>query len=116
VSHGYRALICASHHTRIITFLASRQSFVADLSIITMWLAVLFVGIFGGDFVRSSSSGFTNIPVVIFSLPFVLPATIVVGRRGFASAADEPHGAPDEETQARQEATTEPSALRARPA
>jgi hypothetical protein len=78
----------------------------------TMWVAVLFVGIFGGDFVSSSSNGFTKIPVVVFLLPFVLPATIVVGRRGFASAPDER----DKEAQAHQEATPEPSALRARPA
>jgi len=73
-----------------------------------MWLAVLFVGVFGGDFVHSSSNGFTKFSVVVFLLPFVLPATIVVARRGFTSVPDEPHGAPDEETRAREEATTEP--------
>jgi len=88
----------------------------AGLSIITMWLAVLFVGVFGGDFIHSSSTGFTKFPVVVVLLPFVLPATISVGRRGFTSAPDERHGAPDQETQAREEATTEPSALRAKPA
>ena len=81
-----------------------------------MWLAVLFVGVFGGDFISSSSTnGFTKFPVVVFLLPFVLPATIVVARRGFASA-DERRHAPDEEMQAREEATTEPSTLRAKPA
>ena len=65
----------------------------AGLSIITMWLAVLFVGIFGGDFVSSSANGFTKIPVVVFLLPFVLPATIVVGRRTFTSPPDERRGA-----------------------
>ena len=89
----------------------------AGLSIITMWLAVLFVGVFGGDFVSSSTTnGFTKFPVVVFLLPFVLPATVVVARRGFTSATDERHGAADEETQAREEATMEPPALRARPA
>jgi hypothetical protein len=78
--------------------------------------AVLFVGVFGGDFVHTSSSGLTKFPVVVFLLPFVLPATIVVGRRGFASAPDERHGAAAEETEARQEAKTEASALRARSA
>ena len=58
----------------------------AGLSIITMWLAVLFVGVFGSDFVASSSTSFTKFPVVVFLLPVVLPATIVVGRRGFGSA------------------------------
>jgi len=62
-----------------------------SLSIMTMWLVVLLVGIFGDDFVVNNSSGFTKIPVVVFLLPFVLPATIVVGRRAFTSpAADTP--------------------------
>jgi hypothetical protein len=56
----------------------------AGLSIVTMWLAVLFVGVFGGDFVSSSTTnGFTRFPVVVLVLPFVLAATIVVARRGF---------------------------------
>jgi hypothetical protein len=88
----------------------------AGLSIITMWLAVLFVGVFGGDFIHSSTTGFTRFPVVVFLLPFVLPATIVVGRRGFASAPDERHAEPGEEPQAREEATTEPPAMRAKAA
>ena len=87
----------------------------AGLSIITMWLAVLFVGIFGTNFVANSSSGFTQIPVVVFLLPFVLPATIAVGRRGFASAPDEQRGAPHNETRAGDEATAAPSTLHAKP-
>ncbi len=87
----------------------------AGISIITMWLAVLFVGIFGGDFISSSSTnGFTKIPVVVFLLPFVLPATIVVARRAFASGPDAAHAAPDEGTQARAERAPEPPALRAK--
>ncbi len=87
----------------------------AGISIITMWLAVLFVGIFGGDFISSSSTnGFTKIPVVVFVLPFVLPATIVVARRAFASEPDEAHGAPGEETRGRAEQTQDPSAWRAK--
>lgn len=78
----------------------------AGLSIISMWLAVLFVGVFGGDFIRNSaSSGFTKIPVVVFLLPFVLPATIVVARRGLTSAAGTGRGAVEEKPPARQEAT-----------
>ena len=62
----------------------------ASLSIITMWLAVLFVGVFGNDFVASSASGaLTKFPVVVLLLPFVLPATIAVARRGFAGASAE---------------------------
>ena len=80
-----------------------------------MWLAVLFVGVFGGDFVSSSASnGFTKFPVVVFLLPFVLPATIVVGRRGFASVADRPRAALDQEAQAAEETAAAPSALRSK--
>jgi hypothetical protein len=87
----------------------------AGLSIITMWIAVLFVGVFGGDFVSSSSTnGLTKIPVVIFLIPFVLVATVAGARRTFTSAPDERHDAPGEEAQARAEQTPEPSALRAK--
>lgn len=59
----------------------------SGLSIIAMWIAVLFVGLFGGDFVsQSAASGYTRFPVVVFMLPFVLPATIVVARHGFAGS------------------------------
>jgi hypothetical protein len=89
----------------------------AGLSIIAMWLAVLFASLFGGDFVSSSNAnGFTKIPVVVFVLPFVLPATIAVARRGFTSASDEPPRAPEAAARARETPTTDPSALRAKPA
>lgn len=87
----------------------------AGLSIIVMWLAVLFIGVFGGDFVSSTTNGFTKIPVVVFLLPFVLPATIVVARRGFTSGPEERRSAPNEKPQAGEEATTRPSTLRAKP-
>ena len=92
----------------------------AGLSIIAIWLAVLFVGVFGGDFVsNSSANGFTKFPVVVFLLPFALPATIVVARAGFRSALDHRRGAPDEKAPARgvaqgpEEGSPGPSALRA---
>jgi hypothetical protein len=91
------------------------RSLWAGLSIIIMWLAVLFVGIFGGDFVSSSSAnGFTKIPVVVFLLPFVLPATIAVARRGFASGPEERQSAPDETTQARDQARSPRSTFTAK--
>jgi hypothetical protein len=61
----------------------------AGLSIITMWLAVLFVGVFGGNIVSTSASGSATVPVVVVLLPFVLPATIVAAHRGFKERADE---------------------------
>jgi hypothetical protein len=59
----------------------------AGISIATMWLAVLFVGVFGEDIVSSTPGGTsTSVPVVVILLPFVLPATIAVARRGFTEA------------------------------
>ena len=63
------------------------RAFWASLSIISMWIVVLFVGIFGDDLVVNNTNGFTQIPVVVFLLPFVLPGTIAIARRGFTSAA-----------------------------
>ncbi len=89
----------------------------AGLSIIIMWLAVLFVGVFGGDFVSSSSTGgLTKFPVVVFLLPFVLPATIAVARRGFTSGPEQRQSAPEEKTHAHNEATPQPPTFRATPA
>lgn len=89
----------------------------AGVSIVTMWLAVLLVGIFGGDFVSSSASnGFTKIPDVIFMLPFVLPATIVVARRGLSAPADEVRGASGATPQAVDQMTVERPSDRTRSA
>ena len=56
----------------------------AGLSIVSMWLAVLFVGVFGGDILSNTPGGTsTAVPVVVVLIPFVLAATVVVARRGF---------------------------------
>jgi len=87
----------------------------AGLSIITMWLAVLFVGLFGGNIVSINTGGSsTTVPVVVALLPFVLPATISVGRRGFRDPSDPLRAALEEETQAREQLTVELSELRTR--
>jgi hypothetical protein len=84
----------------------------AGLSIMTMWLAVLFVGVFGENIVSSTPGGTTSsVPVVVALLPFVLPATIVVARRGLTSGPDERGKALDQKTQPREE-TAGPSPLR----
>src|SRR5215469_2846784 len=73
----------------------------AGLSIVTMWLAVLFVGVFGPNIVSSTPGGTsTSVPVVVALIPFVLPATVVVARRGFRELADEQRPTPDEHGQA----------------
>jgi hypothetical protein len=56
----------------------------ASLSIVSVWLAVLFVGVFGENILSSTPGGTsTSVPVVVAVVPFALVATIVVARRGF---------------------------------
>ena len=84
----------------------------AGLSIITMWLAVLFVGVFGGNILtHSADGGGSSWPVVVALLPFVLPATIVVARRGFTSDREARQSAANEKKQAREQSATQPTAL-----
>jgi hypothetical protein len=49
----------------------------------TMWLAVLFVGVFGPSIISNSSSGYTNVPVVVVVAFFALLGTVPVARRAF---------------------------------
>jgi hypothetical protein len=86
----------------------------AGLSIITMWLAVLFVGLYGGSLVSNHPPNITSLPVVVFFLPFVLPATIVIARRAFAGATDDVRAALEAETRAREELAAEVEELRAK--
>jgi hypothetical protein len=90
----------------------------AGLSIVTMWLAVLFVGVFGENIVSTSSGGSASVPVVVVLLPFVLPASIVAAVRGFRERADESPQSFDERIQASAgpaaTSPTEPSQLRSK--
>jgi hypothetical protein len=57
---------------------------VAGLAIVAIWVAVLFVGVFGGDFATESSSGdSTDIPVVAAVAFFAALATPFVAWFGF---------------------------------
>jgi hypothetical protein len=68
----------------------------AGIAIATMWLAVLFVGLFGGDIVSSNAvNGIGNsskVPVVVVIAFFALIGTIFVAPWGFRErpAKDEP--------------------------
>ena len=59
-------------------------AFWGAVSIVAMWLAVLFDGIFGGDMVFSNpSSGPTIIPSAVMMALFAFIGTTVVAKRAF---------------------------------
>jgi hypothetical protein len=71
----------------------------AGVSITIMWLAVLFIGVFGDNIVSSTPGGTsTSVPVVVALVPFVLAATIVVARRGFKGVRENRQSELDEDT------------------
>lgn len=56
----------------------------AALAIVAIWVAVLFVGVFGGDFATESSGGdSTEIPVVALVAFFAAVVTPFVAWFGF---------------------------------
>jgi hypothetical protein len=57
--------------------------FWATLSIVTMWLAVLFDGIFGGDMTFANPPGVTTIPSAVLVALFAVIGTSAVAKRGF---------------------------------
>ena len=65
------------------------REFWAALSIIAMWLAVLFVGVFGGDMVFSSSSGTNTIPSAVLVALFAVFGTAAVAKRGFRRTGED---------------------------
>jgi hypothetical protein len=60
-------------------------AFWGAVSIVAMWLAVLFDGIFGGDMVFSNpTNGSTTIPSSVGVALFAMIGTVAVVRRAFA--------------------------------
>jgi hypothetical protein len=59
------------------------REFWTALSIVAMWLAVLFDGVFGGDMTFSSSNGVTTVPSTIMLALFAVIGTSAVAKRGF---------------------------------
>lgn len=60
-------------------------AFWGAVSIVAMWLAVLFDGIFGGDMVfNSAGSGSSTIPSAVAVALFAFIGTVAVAKRAFA--------------------------------
>lgn len=57
----------------------------AALAIAAMWVAVLMIGLWGGDIISgaSGSSSGSSVPAVVVVAPCALVATIVIARRAF---------------------------------
>ncbi len=69
---------------RSSTFLRS-SAFAAGLAIASMWIAVLFIGLFAGDIVNHSAGGdASTVPAVVPVALFALIGTWIVARRGFS--------------------------------
>jgi long-subunit acyl-CoA synthetase (AMP-forming) len=84
------------------------------LAIVAMWLAVLFVGIFGPDFEAGTPGGTgTTTPGVLAVVPFAFVATIIVARHAFRTAGDEWREPLAEEQQQRETLGAEVEILRA---
>lgn len=112
--------LSALHSTRsrrsASSWLESRPLW-AGLSIITMWLAVLFVGVFGGYIVSGTPGGTSSsVPVVVVVAGVALLGTLVVGRRAFTvtPASDDLRRALEDEQEARAELAEEVANLRAK--
>jgi hypothetical protein len=89
----------------------------AGLSNIVMWLAVLFVGVFGGNIVHTGAGGDTgSVPVVVVVAGVALIATWILGRLAFkvTPETDGLRRLLEEEQQAREELAAEVAELRAK--
>ena len=60
------------------------------VAIASMWLAVLFASVYGGDFVSSNGSGanVTTIPSGVFVALFACLASVAVARRAYRRGGD----------------------------
>ena len=85
ISHGPATV--ARETTNWASLLRYRELW-ATLAIAFMWLAVLFVGVYGHDFVSTNGSQTTTLPSVVFVALFALLGTVAVARHGFGRRGD----------------------------
>jgi hypothetical protein len=57
--------------------------FWAAVAIVSMWVAVLFAGVFGGEIVNDDVTTHTRIPVAVAVALCAVLATVAVARHGF---------------------------------
>jgi hypothetical protein len=62
--------------------------FWASLTIVAMWLAVLFDGVFGGNLVFARPPNVTTVPSAVMVAIFAAVGTSAVAKRGFSRRAD----------------------------
>lgn len=92
-------------------------TFWGGVSLVTIWLAVLFVGVFGGDIQIASVDGSrSSWPVVVVVALAAFLATVSVGRWAFRSrqADEELRSALEQEHRAVEQLTVQLEELRAR--
>lgn len=63
--------------------------FWASLTIVAMWLAVLFIGVFGGNMVFTNPPKVTSIPTAIVVAIFAAIGTSAVAKRVFGRKGEE---------------------------
>jgi hypothetical protein len=84
------------------------------LAVVSMWLAVLFVGVFGGSIVTSHPPNSSSVPVVVVVALFAVLGTVVVARRAFVASpvSNDLRRAIEDERQAREQLAAEVADLR----
>jgi hypothetical protein len=65
----------------------SMPEFWATLAIVAIWLAVLFDGVFGADFVSGQADSYTRVPSSVFVAFFGVLATSSVAKRAFGRSS-----------------------------
>lgn len=95
------------------TWLTSRPLW-GGVAIGSMWLAVLIVGVWGGNVNTTNAGGASSWPVVALIALFALISTVPVARYAFRASPDTEglRGAIDDERRAREHPANEVTSLR----